>query len=65
MPVARHTNLLNLEAVKAYLAQAEIGEGRKEILSRDLAKFCKCKGIEFKKLRYRRIERLPFIPLET
>jgi integrase len=63
--VARHVNLLSPESAKAYLAQAELSEGRKEVLAQDLARFYKYKGIEYKKPRYQRIERLPFIPLEN
>jgi integrase len=63
--LARHANLLSPESVKTYLAGAELSEGRKEVLSEDLARFYKYKGMEFKKPRYRRIERLPFIPSET
>ena len=64
-PIARRTKLLDPEAVKGYLAGASISENRKDKLTQDLARFYKYKGIPFEKPRYRRIEKLPFIPTET
>ena len=63
--VARRTNLLDVEAVKGYLANAQISEARKEILGIHLARFYRHMGIPFDRPRYRRIVDLPFIPLET
>jgi hypothetical protein len=56
---------LNPESVKSYPASAELSENRKEKLSDDLARFYRFKRIPFDKPRYRRIEKLPFIPLES
>ena len=63
--IAKRTNLLNPESVKAYLASAVLGENRKEKLTDDLARFYRYKQIAFDRTRYRRIEKLPFIPLES
>jgi integrase/recombinase XerD len=63
--VDRRADLLDPEAAKNYLAKATFSEGRKERISWDLARFYRWKGIAFEKPRYRRIEKLPFIPLET
>lgn len=63
--IARRTNLLNVEAVKGYLANAQISEARKEILALHLARFYRHRGIPFDRPRYRRVVNLPFIPLET
>ena len=63
--IAKRTNLLNPESVKAYLASAELTENRKEKPADDLARFYRCKQITFDRPRYRRIEKLPFIPLES
>jgi hypothetical protein len=62
--VARRANLLDPESVKAYLASAKISEARKAKLVEDLARFYGWKRIPFEKPNYRRIERLPFVPLE-
>jgi integrase len=63
--IAKRTNLLNSESVKTYLASAVLSDNRKEKLTDDLARFYRYKQITFDKPRYRRIEKLPFIPLES
>ena len=63
--IGKRTNLLNPEAVKSYLASADFSENRKEKLTHDLSRFYKWKHIPFQKPTYRRIEKLPFIPLES
>jgi integrase len=62
--IARNASLLNPEDVKGYLARASFSESRKEKLTWDLARFYNYKHIPFEKPRYRRVERLPFIPSE-
>ena len=62
--IARRTNLLNPEEAKAYLARAEMTESRKELVGMHLSRFYEYKGIPFERPRYRRVETLPFIPLE-
>jgi hypothetical protein len=63
--VARKANLLHPEAIKSYLASAQCSESRKAKLTEHLARFYTHKGVPFDKPNYKRIERLPFIPLET
>ena len=63
--VDKRTNLLEPEQVKTLLASAETSESRKRKLVEDLTRFYKFKGIPFDKPRYRKIERVPFIPLES
>lgn len=63
--IAKRTNLLNPESVKTYLASAELSENRKEKLTHDLSRFYKWKHIPFQKPTYKRVEKLPFIPLES
>jgi integrase len=63
--IAKRTNLLNPEAVKSYLASADLSDNRKEKLTHDLTRFYKWKHIPFQKPTYRRVEKLPFIPLES
>jgi integrase len=63
--VGRNANLLDSESVKEYLARANISESRKAKLTEDVARFYTYKHIPFDKPNYRRIERLPFVPLES
>jgi integrase len=63
--LAKRTNLLDPESVKEHLTQAQLSEGRKQILAQYLQRFHRFKGIAFEKPRYRRVERLPFVPTET
>jgi hypothetical protein len=62
--VARKSNLLRPESAKSYLAAATMSESRKAKLTEDLARFYAYKHIPFDKPNYKRIEKLPFIPLE-
>jgi integrase len=58
-------SLLDPESVKTYLATVEVSEPRKAKLVEDLGRFYNWKHIPFDKPNYRRIERLPFVPLES
>jgi integrase len=62
--LARRTNLLDPESVKSYLANAELSENRKTKLLEDVSRFYAHLKIPFSRPRYKRIETLPFIPLE-
>jgi len=63
--IARQANLLDTESVKTCLATMGVSEARKAKLAEDLARFYNWKHIPFEKPNYRRIERLPFVPLES
>jgi integrase len=63
--VARRANLLDPESTKTYVATANVTEARKAKLIEDLYRFYRRKHIPFEKPNYRRIEKLPFIPLES
>jgi integrase len=63
--VSRRANLLDPESANAYLASAKISETRKAKLAEDLSRFYGWKRIPFDKPNYRRVGRLPFIPLEV
>jgi integrase len=63
--IARQTSLLDPESVKTFLASTDVSEARKAKLVEDLARFYGWKHIPFEKPNYRRIERLPFVPLEA
>jgi integrase len=60
--VARRANLLDPESTKTYLASAKVSENRKCKLADDLARFYHYMQIRFEKPRYRRIDKIPFIP---
>jgi integrase len=61
----KRTNLIEPEQTKALLASNEGTENRKRKLVEDLARFYKFKNIPFNKPRYRKVEKVPFIPLES
>jgi integrase len=63
--IARRSNLLDPDSVKGFLASASFSEARKAKLVEDLDGFYRWKHITFNKPYYRRIDRLPFIPLES
>jgi integrase len=63
--MARQVSLLDPESVKTFLASTDVSEARKAKLVEDLARFYNWKHIQFDKPNYRRIERLPFVPLEA
>ena len=63
--VARHSNIYNPDSVKTYLARLNVTEARKEALVIRLNRFYRWKKIQWTPPRYRRVEKLPFIPLES
>jgi integrase len=63
--LARGADLSDPEAVKAVIARFDVSEGRKENLVCAYAGFCRQYGIAFEPPRYRRIQKLPSIPLES
>jgi len=63
--VGRRCNILNPEDFKNYLAKANYGENRRDKILGDLTRFYKAQKIEFYRPLSRRIETLPFIPLES
>jgi integrase len=63
--IARQVDLLDSQGTLAYLAKLGVSESRKEKLATDLQRFYEFRGIPFTPPRYRRVQRLPFIPLET
>ena len=63
--LARKANLVDSDAVKGVIAGLRVCEGRKENLVGVYSGFCRLHRLEFKPPRYRRVERLPFVPLES
>jgi integrase len=62
--VARKANLLDPESVKRYLGSVNLSENRKEAVVVRVARLFRQKGIKWTEPKYRRIERLPWIPTE-
>jgi integrase len=63
--IARQVDLLDTQRTLTYLAKLVVSESRKEKLATDLQRFYEFKRIPFTPPRYRRVQRLPFIPLES
>ena len=63
--VGRRCNILNPEAFKDYLSKATYTENRRDKILGDLTRFYKWFGVDFYRPLSRRIETLPFIPLES
>lgn len=62
--IAKETNLLNPLEVKDHLSKKQVSESRKERLAIYLSGLYKFKKIDWTQPRYRRVQRLPFIPTE-
>ena len=62
--LSRNCNLEDTEAVKTYLSTLDWSLGTKEIASNVLDNFYKLQSIPFSKPRYRRVDKLPFLPNE-
>jgi len=58
-------NINNPEEVLDFIAKKQVSEARKEVLVNCYENYCKWKGLSFTKPRYRRVKKLPFIPLEN
>jgi integrase len=63
--VGRRCDLLNPEAFLDYMSKASYGENRRDHVLDDARRFYKWLGVEFRKPLSRRVEKLPFIPLES
>jgi integrase len=62
--IARQANLVDPESVKEYIAKSRVSQNRKCVLADAIARYYNFKQIPFQKPIYRKILRLPFIPLE-
>jgi len=63
--LSKRADLSDPDAVKHAVARIEWSEGTKELACDAYTLLAQTKGIQFSRPRYRRIEKLPFIPLET
>jgi integrase len=60
----KNCDLNNPESVMVFLASHEICDGRKELIVDCYAKYCQWKKLPFVKPRYRRTDKLPYVPLQ-
>jgi integrase len=63
--LARRADLSDPESIKSAIADLDVFQGRKENLVCTYRGFCGQYGIPFQAPRYRRVDQLPFIPLES
>jgi integrase len=62
--IAKFSHLDNPDLVLEYIASKDVSEGRKELMSDVYARYCLWKGLDFIKPRYKRQDKLPYVPLE-
>jgi len=62
--LSKNCKLNDPDSILSYLASKEVSEGRKELMVDVYARYCKWKNIPFSKPRYKREDRLPYVPLE-
>jgi hypothetical protein len=62
--IARHSTLDDPESVREYIAQSQVSDNRKGILVDAIARYYDFRHIPFQRPIYRKIQRLPFLPLE-
>jgi integrase len=63
--LSKTTDLHDAEAIKTEIADKNWSEGTKELACDAYSLLAKSKGFNFNRPRYERIEKLPFIPLES
>ena len=61
--LAKHADLADSESVKQALARMEWSDGTKELACDAYSLLAKSSGIGFRRPRYQRTEKIPFIPL--
>jgi len=61
--IAKHVRLNNVEGVKAFISSKGFDSYKKKLVDA-YALYCKMYGLVFDKPKYKRINRLPFVPLE-
>ncbi|MCW4045941.1 MAG: tyrosine-type recombinase/integrase [Candidatus Bathyarchaeota archaeon] len=60
----KHCNIKDSESVLGYIANLHVSDGRKEVMIDVYANYCNYAKIPLIKPRYKRTDKLPFIPLE-
>jgi len=62
--LGKNCRLNDPDSVLSYLACKEVSEGRKELMVDVYARYCRWRGMPFTKPRYKREDRLPYVPME-
>jgi deoxyinosine 3'endonuclease (endonuclease V) len=60
--LSKNCNLNNPETVLSFLAAKDMSYGRKELIVDCYANYCQWKKLPFVKPRYRRQDKLPYVP---
>ncbi|MEM0007262.1 MAG: site-specific integrase [Candidatus Bathyarchaeia archaeon] len=62
--LGKHVDLNNVEEVKAFISNKNLDSYKKKLVDA-YALYCQYLGINFEKPKYKRTNRLPFVPLES
>jgi integrase len=62
--IAKNCDLNNPEAVNEFVAKKHVSSGRKELIVNCYMNYCRYKGLSFNITRYKRVDKIPFVPLE-
>jgi hypothetical protein len=62
--LARNIGIDDVEAVKAFIANKQVSEARKQVLVHKYAQYSKWRKKPFNKPIYKAVKRMPFIPTE-
>jgi len=63
--IAKSSDLMETEDVKENIAFRPISDGTKKKLAQIYDRFCRQHNLKWEKPRYRRVQRLPYIPQES
>ena len=63
--LAKRINLWDSETVEKYIQRAEMTNGHKNSILFAYADWCRFKGFNFAPKKYKREEKLPYIPTEA
>ncbi|MCW4022956.1 MAG: site-specific integrase, partial [Candidatus Bathyarchaeota archaeon] len=62
--IARNCDLNNPEQVSEFIADKHVSCARKELIVNCYINYCKYKGLQFTIPRYKRVDKIPHVPLE-
>lgn len=62
--ISKHVSLSNVEGVKAFISTKKFDSYKKKLVDA-YALYCQAYGLAFEKPKYKRANRLPFVPLES
>jgi integrase len=62
--IAKKCDLNDPEAVNEFIAKKHVSSGRKELIVNCYVNYCNYKGLSFNVPRYKRVDKIPYVPLE-